>query len=69
MKITYWGVIKGGTMEVEQLSTMLTNITTIITSIFAWVGTAASTIITTPLLIVGLAFFCLGEDKVDASLA
>lgn len=47
-------------MEVEALSTMLTNITTIITSIFTWVGTACSTIISTPLLIVGLAFFCLG---------
>lgn len=47
-------------MEVESLSTMLSSITTIITSIFAWVGTACSTIISTPLLIVGLSFFCLG---------
>lgn len=45
----------------SELSTMLSDITTIITSIFTWIGTAASTIISTPLLIVGLAFFCLGK--------
>lgn len=56
-------------MNVEALSGMLSNITTIITSIFTWIGTACSTIISTPLLIIGISFFCLGEDQADASLA
>lgn len=45
------------------LSTMLADVSTIVTSIFTWVGTACSTIITTPLLLFSLGFFAIGEHE------
>lgn len=45
----------------EQLTAMLTNISTIVTSIFTWVGLACSEIVTQPLLLFSLGFFAIGE--------
>lgn len=42
------------------ISTLLTNIGTIVTQILTWVGDVCSTITSTPLLYLSLGFFVIG---------
>lgn len=42
------------------LSSLLTSLSTIATSIFTWVGTAASTIVETPFLLLTTGFLVVG---------
>lgn len=42
------------------MSTLLTDLGTVVTQVFAWVGTVASTITTTPLLLLTTGFLVLG---------
>lgn len=45
---------------VSTLSTLLTNIGTIVTQILTWVGNVCETIVSTPLLYLSLGFFVIG---------
>lgn len=42
------------------MSALLTDLGTVVTSVFGWVGTVASTITTTPLLLLTTGFLVLG---------
>ena len=46
--------------EPSVLSTLLTNIGTIVTQILTWVGNVCETIVSTPLLYLSLGFFVIG---------
>ena len=51
-------------MEVTvTMSSMLADISTIVTSIFTWVGTVCTTITTTPLLLFTVGFLAVGENE------
>ena len=47
-------------MEPSALTTLLTNIGSIVTQILTWVGSVCSTITSTPLLYLSLGFFVVG---------
>lgn len=42
------------------MEALLTQLTTVVTSVFGWVGTVASTIVSTPLLLLTTGFLVLG---------
>lgn len=42
------------------MSTLLADLSTVVTSVFTWVGTVASTITSTPLLLLTTGFLVLG---------
>lgn len=46
--------------EATALSTLLTNIGSIVTQILSWVGNVCETIVSTPLLYLSLGFFVIG---------
>ena len=46
--------------ESTTLTTLLTNIGSIVTQVLTWVGSVCETIVTTPLLYLSLGFFCIG---------
>lgn len=42
------------------MSSLLTDLSTVVTQVFSWVGTVASTIVSTPLLLLTTGFLVLG---------
>lgn len=46
--------------EVNVMSTLLADLSTVVTEIFEWVGTIATTIVDTPLLLLTTGFLVLG---------
>lgn len=47
-------------MELTVLETLLVDLSLIVTQVFTWVGTVASTITTTPILLFTVGFLVLG---------
>lgn len=47
-------------MEVTPMAALLTDLGTVVTQVFTWVGTIASTITSTPLLLLTTGFLVLG---------
>lgn len=47
-------------MEANTMSALLTDLSTVVTQIFTWIGTVASTIVSTPLLLLTTGFLVLG---------
>lgn len=47
-------------MEVSAMSALLTELGLVVTEVFDWVGTVASTIVSTPLLLLTTGFLVLG---------
>lgn len=47
-------------METDAMATFLSSISTIVTSIFTWVGTVCTTIVDTPLLLFTVGFLAVG---------
>lgn len=46
--------------EVSAMSALITELSTVVTAVFGWVGTVASTIVSTPLLLITTGFLVLG---------
>lgn len=47
-------------MESNTMAALLADLSTVVTSIFTWVGTVASTIVSTPILLLTTGFLVLG---------
>ena len=47
-------------METITMATLIADLSTVVTAVFGWVGTIASTITTTPLLLLCTGFLVLG---------
>lgn len=47
-------------MEGNTMSALITELSTVVTAVFGWVGTVASTIVSTPLLLLTTGFLVLG---------
>lgn len=47
-------------MEGPTMASLLADLSTVVTSVFTWVGTIASTIVSTPLLLLTTGFLVLG---------
>lgn len=47
-------------MEVTPMEALLTSLATIVTQVLTWVGNVANTIVSTPILLLGVGFFVLG---------
>lgn len=50
-------------MEVSAMSALLTDLGTVVTQVFTWVGTIATTIVSTPLLLLTTGFLVLGKPR------
>ena len=47
-------------METSAMASLLSDLSTVVTSVFTWVGTIATTIVSTPLLLLTTGFLVLG---------
>lgn len=48
-------------MEANTMSTLLSDLSLVVTQVFTWIGTVASTIVSTPLLLLTTGFLVLGK--------
>lgn len=47
-------------MESNTMASLIADLSTVVTAVFGWVGTVASTIVSTPLLLLTTGFLVLG---------